>query len=263
MYISPTAVTKQINLLEDRLGVKLFHRTYQGLTLTEAGKIVYTGAQELIALSDDIRKRAKTANEDRACVIRVGTSQMNPVQLLLDRWLEASAADPNIRLEVVPFHDSGDSFQKVLENLGQDIDLFAGAYRNTSWGDAFGTFHLMDLPARVILSRKHPLAGLDQLTLNDLKGKTLQVTPGDYARLDGKCPGVRLKIVEFYDIGTFNQLADSEELLFGAEYWSDVHPQLVAVPVEWDYSIHYGLITAEEPSETVRRFITAIRNTEE
>ena len=114
MYISPTAVTKQINLLEDRLGVKLFHRTYQGLTLAEAEKIVYEGAQKLIALSNDICKRAKNTNEDRTCVVRVGTSQMNPVQLLLDRWLEASAVDPNIRLEVVPFHDSGEAFQKVL-----------------------------------------------------------------------------------------------------------------------------------------------------
>lgn len=58
MFISPTAVTKQINLLEDRLGVKLFHRTYQGLSLTEAGRIVYSGAREIISLSDNVCRRA-------------------------------------------------------------------------------------------------------------------------------------------------------------------------------------------------------------
>ena len=33
-FITPTAVIKQINLLEDSLGCKLFDRTYRGLHLT-------------------------------------------------------------------------------------------------------------------------------------------------------------------------------------------------------------------------------------
>lgn len=38
MYIIPTAVIKQINLLEGNLGVMLFTRSHRGLTLTEAGR---------------------------------------------------------------------------------------------------------------------------------------------------------------------------------------------------------------------------------
>lgn len=37
LFISPTALIKQINQLEDGLGVKLFLRTPKGLVLTEAG----------------------------------------------------------------------------------------------------------------------------------------------------------------------------------------------------------------------------------
>ena len=33
-FITPTAVIKQINLLEENLGVYLFDRSYRGLTLT-------------------------------------------------------------------------------------------------------------------------------------------------------------------------------------------------------------------------------------
>lgn len=61
-------------------------------------------------------------------------------------------SDPGICLKVVPFYDTGDTFQKVLDSPGRDIDLFAGAYGSTSWGDVFRAFHRMDLPARVILS---------------------------------------------------------------------------------------------------------------
>lgn len=35
-FITPTAVIKQINLLEEGLGVKLFERTHRGLNLTKA-----------------------------------------------------------------------------------------------------------------------------------------------------------------------------------------------------------------------------------
>ena len=37
-FITPTAVIKQINLLETELDVQLFVRTHRGLKLTEAGK---------------------------------------------------------------------------------------------------------------------------------------------------------------------------------------------------------------------------------
>lgn len=36
LYISTTAVIKQINILEQGIGVKLFVRTHRGLKLTEA-----------------------------------------------------------------------------------------------------------------------------------------------------------------------------------------------------------------------------------
>ena len=36
-FITPTAVIKQVNLLEDSLGVKLFVRSHRGLTLTKQG----------------------------------------------------------------------------------------------------------------------------------------------------------------------------------------------------------------------------------
>ena len=44
LYITPPAVTKQINLLEKDLEVQLFVRTHRGLILTEAGKSLYKDA---------------------------------------------------------------------------------------------------------------------------------------------------------------------------------------------------------------------------
>lgn len=41
MFITSTAVIKQINSLESSLELQLFERTHRGLSLTEAGKSLY------------------------------------------------------------------------------------------------------------------------------------------------------------------------------------------------------------------------------
>lgn len=37
------------------------------------------------------------------------------------------------------------------------------------------------------------------------------------------------------------------------------HPALVTLPVDWDYTIPYGLLYAKEPSAEARLFIDAIK----
>lgn len=62
-YITPTAVIKQINLLEADLDVKLFERTHRGLTLTKAGTSLYNDAKYVIQYCKDSVIRAKNADD--------------------------------------------------------------------------------------------------------------------------------------------------------------------------------------------------------
>ena len=87
-YITPTAVIKQINLLEDSLGIKLFERTHRGLTLTEAGKSLYQDTKYIIQYCRDSVTRAKNAMRNNVSVIRIGSSPMTPAQLLMQLWPE-------------------------------------------------------------------------------------------------------------------------------------------------------------------------------
>ncbi len=82
-YITPTAVIKQINLLEDSLKVTLFERSHRGLTLTKAGRSLYQDAKYIIQYCRDFVTRARNAMQDDTNVIRIGTSPMTPAQLLM------------------------------------------------------------------------------------------------------------------------------------------------------------------------------------
>ena len=61
LYISPTAIIKQINSLEDSLGIILFNRTHRGIILTKAGESIYHDAKYIIQYTKDSIERAKQA----------------------------------------------------------------------------------------------------------------------------------------------------------------------------------------------------------
>ena len=69
LFISSTAVMKQINLLEGSLEVQLFNRTPRGLTLTNAGKSYYQDAKYMIQYAKDAQVRAKNAMQSNESVI--------------------------------------------------------------------------------------------------------------------------------------------------------------------------------------------------
>ena len=76
-YITPTAVIKQINLLEESLDMKLFERTHRGLKLTAAGKSLYQDARYIIQYCRDSVTRARNAMQEGDPVIRIGTSPID------------------------------------------------------------------------------------------------------------------------------------------------------------------------------------------
>ena len=80
LYISPTAVMKQINTLENHLDLKLTERTPSGVRLTEAGAIIYQDAKFMIDYSKKSIASAKAALCVKDKTFCVGTSLLNPAK---------------------------------------------------------------------------------------------------------------------------------------------------------------------------------------
>lgn len=59
LFLSATAVRKQMNQLEHELGLRLFIRDKLGIRLTEEGKVLDADLDELFELSRKILDRAK------------------------------------------------------------------------------------------------------------------------------------------------------------------------------------------------------------
>ena len=106
LYISPTAVMKQMNQLEAHIGLPLFVRTSKGAVLTSAGESVYRDAAEIIKQSGEAVWRAYKAEKIDQVLIRVGTSVLYPCNVLMELWNKVSSQYLQFKLRVVPFEDT-------------------------------------------------------------------------------------------------------------------------------------------------------------
>lgn len=175
-YITPTAIIKQINSLEKKIGVKLFVRTHRGLALTPAGKSLYQDSRYIIGYCKDSIVRAKNAMQGDSLVVRIGSSPITPAQLLMQHWPKIQAHCPDMKFQIVPFENTEGNAREILQNLGQNIDVVAGIFDDTMLDlrKCVG-FELTREPFCCAVSIHHPLATKDKLTMEDLYGQNLML----------------------------------------------------------------------------------------
>lgn len=80
LYISPTAVMKQMNALEQHLQLQLIERTPAGVHLTPAGNVIYRDAKFLMDYSKKSIAAANAAAHTYDTTFCVGTSLLNPAK---------------------------------------------------------------------------------------------------------------------------------------------------------------------------------------
>ena len=172
LYITPPAVTKQINLLEKDLGLKLFVRTHRGLTLTEAGKSLYKDAKYIIQYCKDSVERAKKAMQEKDNVIRLGTSPMTPAAPLIQAWSKVQKKYPDIKIQMVPYMNSHENAREILKNLGTNIDVVAGIFDETMLKlRQCAGLELSRQRICCAVSVNHRLADKEMLAFQDLYGE--------------------------------------------------------------------------------------------
>ncbi|MDO4174675.1 MAG: LysR family transcriptional regulator [Eubacteriales bacterium] len=267
-YITPTAVIKQINLLEADLDVKLFERTHRGVKLTKAGNSLYNDTKYIIQYCKDSVTRAKNAMQEDTNVIRIGISPMTPAQILVELWPKIHEICPEIKFRLVPFENTPENAKEILANLGTNIDVVAGIFDETMFElRQCAGFELSREPLCCAVSVQHRLAEKNTLTVEDLYGENLLLMHRGWSHhVDSLRDDIwenhnQIHIIDFdfYDVSIFNRCESSNDVLMAVKTWTSVHPLLKIIPVAWEHYIPYGLLHSPTPSETVSRFLAAIQ----
>ena len=267
LYISPPAVIKQINSLENNLGVQLFARTHRGLVVTAAGESLYQDAKYMVNYSKEAIERAREAGNDEDDVIRVGISPMTPPQVFVELWPRIQEKYPKVKFKLVPFENTSENAREILANLGQNIDVIAGIFDESMLElRKCNGVELSREPFCVAVALHHRLAGKKVLTPEDLKGERLLMMRKGWscyvdalrAELAEKYPEITIADFDFYNVDIFNRCENSNDMLLAIKSWESVHPLMKILPVEWDYKMPYGLLYAKEPSEKVEKLVRTV-----
>lgn len=259
LFISHTAVIKQINALESALGTTLLRRTHRGIVLTPAGECLYKEMPKLLRAADNLTRKVQSAGAAGVKVLRVGTSAMYPCQAFIGLWTEISQRCPQFRLQIVPI----ESDQRRTDLLGSAYDFLIGPY-DPGFARNHTFFPVGEYRFTIALPRTHPLAGKERISFGDLEGgPLLLMRPGhsevnDRIRHDirKKHPNLMIQDIEpSYGLETFNLCMETGAPLLSLECWKGVHPGLCDLPLEEEYALPYGVLAEGKPSQEVREFL--------
>lgn len=266
LYITAPAVIKQINSLESSLDLHLFERTHRGLIVTEAGKSLYQDAKYLIQYCKDSVSRARNSQNNQEGVIRIGVSPMTPPQVFMTLWPRIQKYCPDLKFKLVPFENTPENAREILGNLEQNIDVIAGIFDDTmlSLRKCSG-MQISKEPFCCAVALHHRLAGKETLTMEDLYGENMLLIQRGWSKyvdilrddLRERHPQIQVIDFEFYNLEVFNRCENSNDVLLAIKNWESVHPLMKIIPVEWNYSIPYGLLYSMEPSEKVKKLLSA------
>ena len=267
LYISAPAVIKQINSLENSLNLQLFERTHRGLIITEAGKSLYQDAKYLIQYSKESLIRAQEAMNHNEEIIRVGISPMTPPEVFVELWPKIQKIYPEMKFKLITFENTPENAREILANMGKNIDVIAGIFDETmlELRGCDGT-EISREPFCVAVSIHHRLAKKEKITLDDLAVENLMLMRrggsyyGDMLRDDMMKNHPEINIVDFnlYNVEAFNRCENNNEVLLAFKSWESVHPLIRIIPVEWDYTMPFGILHSKKPSIKVKRLINAI-----
>lgn len=270
LYISSTALMKQMNGLEAQVGVQLLIRTHQGIQATDAGTSFYHDARFLIQYSEKAIARARQAANPHPHTIRIGTSLLNPPTALIEIWNTISDAYPQFNLRLVPLDATATSWPTVSQTPGKEFDVIVGAYECTQGPGAFQVLKLGEYRFGVAVSRTHPFARKERIALADLAGERLvMIQPGISPLVDAireavvaQHPDIEIKsAIQHYNMDVFNRCEASHAVLLTLDAWKDVHPSLVTLPVDWQYTLPYGILYPLKPASSVQVFVKALQET--
>ena len=179
LFVTPASVMKQMNALEDRLNLKLIKRTNQGIELTPAGVYLYKAAKDFIRQSEKAVEKARAIQQQTVKTIRLGSSLLNPGNLLIDLWNQVSPDPSEYRIKMVPYSDDRQKILSVVSSLGEEMDFMAGVFGSRQMLSLSNFFELGSFPISVAVPRNHRLASKERLDLSDLYGERLLAVKED------------------------------------------------------------------------------------
>jgi LysR family hca operon transcriptional activator len=167
LHLTQPALSRQVKDLEEEIGVPLFVRGTNAVTLTEAGEIFYEEARDLLARADQAIQRVR--GQAKSETLRVGYGPSLTSGIMPKAIERFQAAVPRVRLELEDLtpREMGEKVREGLLDLVIVPDHAETAIKGFQWTE------LRRVALVLVLAKDHPLARLAKIPPSRLEGLPL------------------------------------------------------------------------------------------
>lgn len=121
LHITQPTLSRQMALLEEQLGVKLFLRDSRPLSLTDEGLLLRRRAEEILALVDKTQAEVSAREEQVEGTISIGCGELASFRLLTE-WIAAfSQQYPSVAFDI--YTANADQIRRRMDDGLTDIGL--------------------------------------------------------------------------------------------------------------------------------------------
>ncbi len=254
LYISAPAVQKQINSLEEKIGVQLFYRKKNGIQLTRAGDFFYYKTLSIMKESEKILSETRliTQSINSTHDIKIGTSFIFPTHLMAN-WIQ-SLPQHNVsnKVKLVPISPFISDFKDIFKLFEDDtINCLCIPKEVEINNPLLDFYYLDDTEICLAVPITNPLAKYNTISFTELENQTLVMMYQGYNKISDK---IRHDIQELHISLTirdsnisytpilFNECVQNNYLLLTYDKWANAHPNMKTVYFDKKYYMEYGVL---------------------
>lgn len=165
-FLSQSAISQQIKLLEEELETQLFLRNTHSVSLTEAG-------EELLPLARKALESFQNCHEHMSGIRGLVTGQLNlGMSYSMEPYIRHAAIQMLRRypkLHVNLYNKPTHELHRML--VGHELDM-AFTINTAAEGDGIESTPIVSYRISAIMSKSHPLAKNDKVSIKDLAGQS-------------------------------------------------------------------------------------------
>jgi DNA-binding transcriptional LysR family regulator len=225
---SKARVSKKVQDLEQRMGVKLLHRTTRTIRLTEAGSIYFEHCRDLTRLIGDAENAVEQVHGKPSGWLRVTAPHWLVTKAIAPLLVGFREAYPEVKLQLMLDHD-------IKNIVHEDIDVACRLWNGRLPDSKLAARRLADIPTRLYASRQYLQQNGIPEHPSQLKDHACLVTQLFYNRLEHSWPLTRQSEVVDYPINPAVVATDPEalfEFLIRGQGIQLTNPHLVHTAVE-------------------------------
>lgn len=163
-YISQSAISQQINVLEEELGVKLYKKVGRKFELTAAGDYFYKRGKKLLKEVEDIKNETIKISLNEESNLSIGYLASYDGLELSKTISEFSKVYPEVTITV--FRGTHEDLYNSLKSGKASLVIND---QRRAFSDEYENFILKQSPTYIEFSSNHPLAKVEEITTDELR----------------------------------------------------------------------------------------------